>query len=230
MGDGPPGPDAPAASRAGVRRDALGVGLAVGAYGLSFGAAAVTAGLDTAQACALSLLLFTGASQFALVGVLGSGGSAVAAVAGALLLGSRNTLYALRLSSLVPARGVRRLAAAQLTIDESTAMATAAPAGLAPLGFWATGLSVYVLWNLATLLGALGAARLGDPAALGLDAAVPAAFLALLAPQLRTWTAARVAVAGALLTLVAIPLTPAGVPVLLAGLAVVPLLLRRRTG
>jgi predicted branched-subunit amino acid permease len=179
------------------------------------------------QACALSLLVFTGASQFALVGVLGSGGSAVAAVAGALLLGSRNTLYAVRLSTLVPTRGPRRLAAAQLTIDESTAMATAAPPGLAGLGFWATGLSVYVLWNLATLLGALGAARLGDPAALGLDAAVPAAFLALLAPQLRNGTAARVAVAGALLTLVAVPLTPAGVPVLLAGLAVVPLLLRR---
>jgi predicted branched-subunit amino acid permease len=209
-----------------VRRDALGVGVAVGAYGLSFGAAAVTAGLSTVQACALSLLLFTGASQFALVGVLGAGGSAVAAVAGALLLGSRNTLYALRLSSLVPARRVRRLVAAQLTIDESTAMATGAPAGLAPLGFWATGVSVYVLWNLATLLGALGAARLGDPAALGLDAAVPAAFLALLAPQLRSGTAVRVALGGALLTLLAVPFTPAGVPVLLAGLAVVPLLLR----
>ena len=219
--------DDQAPGRAAVRRDALGVGIAVGAYGLSFGAAAVTAGLSTAQACALSLLVFTGASQFALVGVLGAGGSAVAAVAGALLLGSRNTLYAVRLSTLVPTRGPRRLAAAQLTIDESTAMATAAPAGLAPLGFWATGLSVYVLWNLATVLGALGAARLGDPAALGLDAAVPAAFLALLAPQLRTGTAARVAVAGALLTMLAVPLTPAGVPVLLAGLAVVPLLLRR---
>ena len=171
--------------------------------------------------------MFTGASQFALVGVLGAGGAALAAVASALLLGSRNTLYAVRLSALVPTSGPRRLAAAQLTIDESTAMAIAAPSGLASLGFWATGLSVYVLWNLATLLGALGAARLGDPAALGLDAAVPAAFLALLAPQLRTGTAARVAVAGALLTLLAVPLTPPGVPVLLAGLAVVPLLLRR---
>lgn len=207
-----------------MQRDALGVGIAVGAYGLSFGAAAVAAGLSTAQACALSLLVFTGASQFALVGVLGAGGSVVAGVASALLLGSRNLLYAVRLSSLVPTHGVRRVAAAQLTIDESTAMATAAPAGLSTLGFWATGLSVYVFWNLATLLGALGAARLGDPAALGLDAAVPAAFLALLAPQLRDRTAARVALAGAALALLAVPLTPAGVPVLVAGLAVVPLL------
>jgi predicted branched-subunit amino acid permease len=205
----------------------VGIGIAVGAYGLSFGAAAITAGLTTLQACALSLLLFTGASQFALVGVLGAGGSAVAAVAGALLLGTRNTLYAVRLSSLVPVRGPRRAVAAQLTIDESTAIATAAPDGLAPMGFWVTGISVYVLWNLATLLGALGAARLGDPGVLGLDAAVPAAFLALLAPQVRDRQRLAVAVAGALVALLAVPLTPAGVPVLLAGLAVVPLLVRR---
>jgi predicted branched-subunit amino acid permease len=200
--------------------------VAVGAYGLSFGAAAVTAGLSTLQASALSLLLFTGASQFALVGVLGAGGSALAAVASALLLGTRNTLYAVRLSTLLPQRGARRLVAAQLTIDESTGMATAAPAGLAATGFWATGISVYVLWNLATLLGALGAARLGDPGVLGLDAAVPAAFLALLWPQLRDRGRIGVAGAGALVALAAVPLTPPGIPVLLAGLVVVPLLLR----
>ena len=215
------------AARRAVVRDAVGIGVAVGAYGLSFGAAAITAGLSTAQASALSLLVFTGASQFALVGVLGAGGSVVAAVAGALLLGSRNTLYAVRLSSLLPLRGPRRVLAAQLTIDESTGMATAAPPRLAGTAFWATGLSVYVLWNLATLLGAVGAARLGDPAVLGLDAAVPAAFLALLAPQVRARQTLAVAAAGALVALVAVPLTPAGVPVLLAGLAVVPLLVRR---
>ena len=215
------------AARRAVVRDGLGIGIAVGAYGLSFGAAAITAGLTTLQACALSLLLFTGASQFALVGVLGAGGSAVAAVAGALLLGTRNTLYAVRLSSLLPVHGPRRAVAAQLTIDESTAVATAAPDGLAPTGFWVTGISVYVLWNLATLLGALGAARLGDPGVLGLDAAVPAAFLALLAPQVRDRQRLAVAVAGALVALLAVPLTPAGLPVLLAGLAVVPLLVRR---
>jgi len=215
------------AERRAVLRDAVGIGVAVGAYGLSFGAAAITAGLSTAQACALSLLVFTGASQFALVGVLGAGGSAVAAVAGALLLGSRNTLYAVRLSSLLPMPARRRVLAAQLTIDESTGMATAAPPQLAATAFWATGLSVYVLWNLATLLGALGAARLGDPGVLGLDAAVPAAFLALLAPQVRDRQRWAVACAGGLLALVAVPLFPPGIPVLLAGLAVVPLLVRR---
>jgi predicted branched-subunit amino acid permease len=212
-----------------VLRDAIGIGVAVGAYGLSFGAAAVTAGLSAVQACVLSLLLFTGASQFALVGVLGAGGTAVAAVAGAVLLGTRNTLYAVRLASLVPARGVSRAVAAQLTIDESTGMATAAPAGLAPTAFWATGASVYVLWNLATLLGALGAARLGDPGRLGLDAAVPAAFLALLAPQVRTRALLVAGIAGALVAAAAVPFTPPGVPVLLAALVVVPLLARPGT-
>ena len=206
-------------------RNAAGIGVAVGAYGLSFGAAAVAAGLSTLQACALSLLMFTGASQFAAVGVLGAGGSAVAAVASALLLGTRNALYAVRLSSLVPNRGPRRLLAAQLTLDESTGMATGAPPALAATAFWATGASVYVLWNLATLLGALGAARLSDPGVLGLDAAVPAAFLALLWPQLRDRRLVAVALGGALLALVAVPLTPPGVPVLLAGLAVLPVLL-----
>ena len=215
------------AVRKAVLRDAVGIGVAVGAYGLSFGAAAVTAGLSTLQACVLSLLLFTGASQFALVGVLGAGGSAVAAVAGALLLGTRNSLYAVRLSSLLPVSGARRAVAAQLTIDESTGMATAAPEGHERTAFWATGISVYVLWNLATLLGALGAARLGDPGVIGLDAAVPAAFLALLAPQVRDGRRLAVAVAGGLVALLAVPLTPPGVPGLLAGLAVVPLLVRR---
>lgn len=216
-----------AAARRAVVRDAVGIGLAVGAYGLSFGAAAVAAGLSTAQASALSLLVFTGASQFALVGVLGAGGGIPAALAGALLLGSRNSLYAVRLASLLPVRGPRRLLAAQLTIDESTGMATAAPAGLAATAFWVTGGVIYVLWNLATVLGALGAARLGDPAALGLDAAVPAAFLCLLAPQVRGRRTLAAAVAGGLVALLAVPLTPPGVPVLLAALAVLPLLVRR---
>ncbi|MFN2524410.1 MAG: AzlC family ABC transporter permease [Mycobacteriales bacterium] len=209
-----------------VVRDAVGIGIAVGAYGLSFGAVATTAGLSVAQACATSLLLFTGASQFALVGVLGAGGSAIAGVLSALLLGSRNTLYAVRLADLLQIRGPRRLLAAQLTLDESTAMATATP-GHPALAFWATGASVYVLWNLGTLLGAVGAARLGDPATFGLDAAIPAAFLALLAPRLRERTGLLVAVAGGLLALAAVPVSRPGVPVLVAALAVVPLLVRR---
>ncbi len=170
--------------------------------------------------------MFTGASQFALVGVLGAGGGVAAAVAGAALLGTRNLLYAVRLADLLRLRGPRRLLAAQLTIDESTAMATAAPAPLAGLAFWATGASVYVFWNAATLLGAVGAGVV-DAGALGLDAAVGAAFLALLVPQVRDRGALRVALGAAVLAALAVPVAPPGVPVLVAGLAVV-LGLRRR--
>ena len=169
--------------------------------------------------------MFTGASQFALVGVLGAGGGAVPAVLGGLLLGARNTLYAVRLAELLRVPRARRPLAAHLTIDESTAMATAAPDGLSGTAFWATGLSVFALWNLATLLGALGAGVV-DVEALGLDAAVGAAFLGLLVLQVRDRTAVGVALAGAAVAALAVPLAPPGVPVLLAGLAVLPVLLR----
>lgn len=198
-------------------RDALAVGAATGAYGLSFGAVAVAADLSILQACALSLLMFTGASQFAFVGVVGAGGGAVISVLTAALVGSRNAFYGLRLAQLLGVRGRRRLLAAQLVIDESAAMAVAREDGdTARTAFWATGVSVFVLWNLATLVGALGASALGDPAALGLDAAAPAAFIALLAPGLRDRGMIAVAVVAAAVALAATPLVPAGVPILLA--------------
>jgi predicted branched-subunit amino acid permease len=206
--------------RPAVLRTAFGVGAATGAYGLSFGAVSAAAGLSIAQTCALSLLMFTGGSQFALVGVIGAGGGAAVATATAVMLGSRNAFYGLRLSPLLRVRGVRRLAAAELVIDESTAVAVAQPdPPSARLGFWATGLSVYVLWNLATLAGALGAWAVPDPRVLGLDAAAPAAFLALLAPQVRSRRPLAVGVLAAAIALIAAPFVPPGVPVLLAGSA-----------
>ncbi|MDP9433608.1 MAG: AzlC family ABC transporter permease [Actinomycetota bacterium] len=205
-----------------VLRDSAAVGVAVGAYGLSFGAVSVAAGLSVAQTCVLSLLAFTGASQFALVGVLGAGGSAVAGVTTALLLGTRNLLYAVRMAAVISGEQrsrsrLRRLVGAQLVIDESTAMALARPGpALARLAFWSTGIAVYLGWNAATLLGALGARVLGDPRDLGLDAAIPAAFLALLAPRLTTAGPRTVAVLAAIGAALLVPFTPVGVPVLLA--------------
>jgi predicted branched-subunit amino acid permease len=209
-----------------VIRDCITLGAAVGASGLSFGAVAVAAGLSTLQACTLSLLVFSGGSQFALVGVLGAGGSAAAGIAGASLLGSRNMLYAVRLATLLRVPRSRRVAAAQLTIDETTAMAITAPPGLRGTAFWVTGVTVFTTWNLATLLGALGAAVF-DTKTIGLDAAVGAAFLALLVPQIRDRRGARIALGGALLAAAAVPVTPAGVPVIVAALAVLPAVLRR---
>jgi branched chain amino acid efflux pump len=200
--------------RSPVWRDALGIGVAVGAFGLSYGAVAVAAGLSVVQTCALSVLMFTGASQFALVGVVATGGGAIAAATTAVLLGSRNALYGLRLSSLLCVRGARRAVAAQFVIDESAAMGLARGRP----GFWATGLAVFACWNLGTALGAVGGTALADPRALGLDAAAPAAFLALLAPRLSGGRAVGVALAAALAAVAAVPVTPGGVPVLVAAL------------
>jgi predicted branched-subunit amino acid permease len=209
-------------SRRAIVRDALGIGIATGAYALSFGALSVTAGLSILQTCALSLLMFTGASQFAFVGVIGAGGSPWAGDATAALLGSRNALYGLRLASLLEVKGLRRFGAAQLVIDESTAMAIARETKAeSRLGFWSTGMAVFALWNLGTLIGALATHALPDPRVLGFDAAPPAAFLALLAPRLRAREPLAIACAAALVALVFLPFMPAGVPLLIVAVLVV---------
>lgn len=201
-----------------VVRDAMGVGVAVGTYGISFGALGPTSGLSVPQTLAMSVLAFTGGSQFAFVGVLGAGGSVVSGAATALLLGSRNALYGLRLAPLLRLRGRQRALAAHLVIDESTAMAVAQTEDAAGrLAFWSTGLAVFTMWNLATLLGALGATAFGDPTALGLDAAIGAAFLGLLWPRLAQRSSLALAVGAAALALALTPVVPPGTPVLLAG-------------
>jgi predicted branched-subunit amino acid permease len=221
------------ATRAQVLRTSLGVGLASGTYGLSYGALGTTAGLSVVQTCALSVLMFTGGSQFALIGVLGGGGAATSGTASAVLLGARNALYGARLAPVLGLRGVTRVIGAQLVIDESTAVALSyEPEGAraARLGFWATGLAIFVLWNLSTLLGALLGNALGDPRDFGLDAAAPAAFLALLWPRLRDGSAWLTAVAAVAVAVLAVPVVPAGVPVLLAALVPVVAVLTRRSG
>lgn len=201
-------------------RDALGVGVAVGLSGFAFGVTSAGAGLTLLQTCVLSLLVFTGASQFALVGAIAAGGNPFAAAAGAFFLGVRNAFYGLRLSQLLALPRWLRPLAAHWVIDETTAVALAQPTRRqVRIGFTATGLTLYVLWNLTTLLGALGAEALGDTNAWGLDAAGPAVFLALLAPMLRTATERAAAGLAVLLGLGLLPVLPAGVPVLVAALA-----------
>jgi len=217
----------PSAARSAVVRDAVGLGLAVGLYGAAFGAAADAAGLDAWQAATMSLLMFTGASQFALVGVLGAGGSGAAAIGSALLLGTRNTVYGVRLLPLLKPGGLlARVTTAHWVIDETTALSIAAPdRKLARVAFLAGGASIFVMWNLTTVVGALGAAALGGTARAALDAVVPAAFLALLWPRLRSGfpeaaVQRRVAVGGAVVALALTPFVPAGVQVIAAVVAV----------
>lgn len=206
-----------------IRRDALAIGLASGAYAVSYGVLAVAAGLSVAQTCSMSLLVFTGASQFALVGVVGAGGGVLAALAPALLLAARNGIYGLALVPILRGRTLSRALQSQLIIDESTAMARArSERASAHRAFLATGLSVFVFWNLGSLAGALLGGGLGDPRALGLDAMFPAAFLALLAPQVERPAARIAAIFGALIAVALVPFAPVGVPILASVLGVVP--------
>ena len=195
----------------------MAVALPVGLYGAAFGAASMSAGLDLWQTIALSSLLFSGASQFAIVGVIGSGGTAVAAILASILLGIRNGLYALRMAPLLDVSGLKRLLAAHITIDEATAVALAQEGkGIDDVrkGFWFTGIGVFIFWNLFTLVGALSASLLDDPARWGLDSAVPAAFLALLWPQLTTIRLRTIALAAMVLALALSPILTPGLPVI----------------
>ncbi|MEZ5186245.1 MAG: AzlC family ABC transporter permease [Candidatus Nanopelagicales bacterium] len=214
----------------GVVIEAATIGLTTGAYGISFGALSVTSGLSVWQTVALSALMFTGASQFAMISVLAGGGSGIAAVASSALLGMRNLFYGLRIRQILQPGPLLSVPAAQLTIDESTAMALAhydRPVPRPGLAFWSTGAAVFVLWNIGTLAGALGAESIGDPTRWGLDAAVPAAFLALLWPQITSRRLLAVAVISACVGLALTPVLSAGLPVLCA--ALVPLLFLRRS-
>ena len=207
--------------RNGIVRDALGIAVASAAYAISFGAISTAAGLSLIQTCALSVLMFTGASQFAMVGVVGAGGSVWAGAVAAALLGSRNALYGLRLSSLLHVRGWRRPLAAHFVIDETTAMSIARnDPHLSRFAFWATGFALFTFWNLGTLIGALATHAISNPKVFGLDAAPPAAFLALLAPRLRAREPLAIAIAAAVVAIVVLPFVPAGVPLLIVALLV----------
>jgi len=198
-------------------RDSLSVSFTVGAYGTAFGAAAVANGFSVLQACLLSLLTFSGASQFAVIGVLGAGGSALSGIATASLLGVRNGLYGVIMAPRLKVKGFKRIIAAQVTIDESTAVALGQEVrGEKAMrqGFWLTGFGVFFFWNLFTVAGALGAQAMGDIRAWGLDSAVPAAFLGLVWPRLVTNRDRALAVGCVVFALAMTPILPAGLPII----------------
>lgn len=196
------------------------LGFAVGVFGVSFGATAVAAGASIAQTCALSLLVFTGASQFSAVSVIGSGGTSAAAFGGAAVLAARNAVYGLAMSAHLGGPLSARLVAAQLTIDESTAMGVAQPdPHHRRVAFWVTGSSVYLFWNVGTLLGALLGSAV-DPTDWGLDVAFPAGFVAILWPMLRQRRPSIAAAVGGVVCAALVPFTPVGVPILCAAVGV----------
>lgn len=200
-------------------RIGLSIAMATGLYGISFGALGVASGLGFGQTMALSLLMFTGGSQFAFIGVLAGGGTGSAAFGAATLLGVRNAVYGMQMNQMLRPRGWRRPVAAHVTIDESAATAAGQmDADEQRRGFWTAGSGVFVLWNLFTALGAVLGDALGDPRRWGLDGAAVAAFLGLLWPRLRAREATAIAVACAVVTMFAVPVAPPGVPILVAAL------------
>jgi 4-azaleucine resistance transporter AzlC len=220
-----------APKRSAVLRAAVGLGLYAGAFGMAYGAVAVGSGLSVAQAMVLSLVLFSGGSQFAFAGVVAAGGSGFAAIAAALLLGARNAFYGVPVSQILQPRGWwRRLGTAHFVIDETTAMAIGQSTRAAQrFAFWATGLILFPLWQLGSLAGAVIGTAI-DPADFGLEAAAPAVFLALLWPRLERTDGRLVALAGAAVALALVPVAPAGVPVIAAAVvALVAGLLPSRT-
>ncbi len=205
-----------------VERTSLSVAFTVGLYGAAFGAAGITAEFSILQTCLLSLLLFSGASQFAVVGIMGAGGSAVSAIATATLLGFRNALYGLQLAPILKVTGLKRIIASQITIDESTAVSTLQSNDSdRKRAFYLTGFGVYIFWNLFTFLGALGASAIGDPSVWGLDAAVPAAFCGLVWPRLKDKRLFLISACAIILALLLTPITPAGIPIITTALLAV---------
>jgi hypothetical protein len=199
------------------------VGFATGVYAISFGALSVAAGLDLWQTMALSLLMFSGGSQFAFIGVIATGAGVVPAILSAWMLGVRNGFYAIRMNPVLSVRGLLMPVAAQLTIDESNAVSLLGEPDKKKerLGFWLTGIAVFVFWNIFTFLGAVLGSQIGNPTDWGLDAAAGAAFLGLIWPRLRQSKYLLLAVSSALVAISLSELLPAGVPVLLTALLAV---------
>lgn len=202
-----------------VLMTSMGVGLATGLYGISFGALSSAAGLDFWQTMALSLLMFSGGSQFAFVAVISGGSTALAAaITSAWLMGIRNGFYAVRMGPILKLVGAKKLVGALVTIDESTAVGIAQDSVKEQRqGFWLTGAAVYLFWNSATAAGALMGQAMGDPRMWGMDAAAAAAFVGLIWPRLMERQALIVALLAIGLAVVSAPFVPAGVPVLIAG-------------
>jgi 4-azaleucine resistance transporter AzlC len=201
---------------------------AIIAFGASFGVLARAAGVDSLAAIVMSATTFAGSAQFAVVSVLGAGGTAAAAIGAAVLLNARYAPMALAASGAFRGGPLRRLLEAQLLVDESWALSSREGGFDRKLLVGAGGL-LYLGWNAGTAAGVLAGDSLANPATLGLDAAFPALFLALMAPLLTSRTAVGAALIGAGIALALTPLTPAGVPVIAATSACLLGLTRPRT-
>jgi 4-azaleucine resistance transporter AzlC len=193
------------------------IGVAFIIFGLSFGVLAVSAGASVLQSCAMSLLIFTGASQMSAVSVIATGGSPASAFGGAVLLAGRNAVYGLAMAPVLRGGSLpSRLLGAQWVIDETTAVVSAETDPVTRrTAFWISGAILYACWNLGTLLGALLGSSI-NPSDFGLDVAFPVMFTAMVASHLRTKQGRRAAIFGAIAAVALAPFMPVGLPILVS--------------
>lgn len=196
-------------------RDVLALAAAVGVVGMSFGALAAAAGVPVPITVGLSVLVFAGGAQFLVVAVVAAGGGAVAAVLGGLLLNARHLPFGLAMAGTIGDGWPARLLGAHLMVDESVAFARARGTGRrARIAYWSCGAGLFTAWQLGTVVGLLAGRAVPDPSVFGVDAAFPAALLALVLPGLGRADARRVGLAAAAAALLATPVLPPGLPVL----------------
>ncbi|MBW4717604.1 AzlC family ABC transporter permease [Saccharothrix obliqua] len=198
-------------------RDVGAVAAGAAVNGASFGAISVAAGLPWWMPVVMSLLVFAGGSQFMAVGVVAGGGSPAAAVLAGLVLNARHLPFGLAVGDVLGRGLLARVVGSHLLIDETVAFAIAErdPAR-ARAAYWSCGVALFAAWNVAVVAGALVGQAIGDPGAFGLDAAFPAALLALTLPALKDRRTRDAALLGSAIALAATPFLPPGVPVLLA--------------
>lgn len=195
------------------------IAVAAFAFAISFGVLARASGMEALPAFVMSATTFAGSAQFAAASILGAGGGVVAATVAATLLNGRYAPIGILVAPVFHGSVWRRLLEAQLIVDESWAVSRRADGRFDRRVLVGAGLVLYAAWIGGTALGVVGGEALGDPDRLGLDAAFPALFLALLVPQVRTRRALAAALAGAAIALVLIPVSAAGVPIIVASAA-----------
>lgn len=207
---------------------AVPLAIAVGLFGVSFGVLSVsTGGMGALPAIVMSATTFAGSAQFAVASVLGGGGQPVAAIAAALLLNARYLPIGVSVARFLFGGRLQRFAQAQLVVDESWAIASRGGGQFDPHRLVGAGIVLWLAWVAGTVIGVLGGEALGDPATLGLDAAFPALFLALLVPQLIDRRAIAAALLGAGIAIALVPFTPPGIPIIAAAVAALIGLVRR---
>ncbi|GAB3650417.1 AzlC family ABC transporter permease [Glycomyces tarimensis] len=207
----------------GLLRDTAAYSVGIGVAGAAFAALSTAHGVPWAITMGMSVFVYAGAAQFAALGVATAGGGALAVIATGLILNLRHIPYGMAVGHLYWDRWWTRLLGTQNLLDTTAAFALAVGDDLrrAKIVYWTTGAGNAIAWVIGNVAGILAGRSIGDPEALGMDAALPAIILALVLPSLRHSRTLLASLTGAAIALATSPFLPAGLPVMLALLGLV---------